>query len=50
MPKTARSLHPERWSKNIRDWKLPSYVSLTPIKEDEYKKLTQLGVLKSSYI
>ena len=46
----ARSLHPERWSKNIRDWKLPSYVSLTPIKEDEYKKLTQLGVLKSSYI
>ena len=46
----ARSLHPERWSKNIRDWKLPSYVSLTPIKEDEYKKLTQLGVLKNSYI
>ena len=34
----VRFLHLERWSKNIRNWKLSSYVSLTPIKEDEYTK------------
>ena len=35
----ARAKHPERWSKNIRNWELPEYVSLNPIDEEEAKKL-----------
>ena len=31
----ARANHPERWSKNIRDWSLPDYVALNPLKENE---------------
>ncbi len=31
----ARAEHPERWSKNIRNWSLPEYVSLNPIDEEE---------------
>ena len=33
----ARAKHPERWSKNIRNWTLPEYVSLNPIDEEEAK-------------
>lgn len=33
----ARANHPERWAKNIRDWSLPEYVSLNPVKEIEYQ-------------
>ena len=33
----AKAKHPERWSKNIRDWSLPEYVSLNPMKEEEVK-------------
>ncbi|WP_353892476.1 IS3 family transposase [Proteinivorax hydrogeniformans] len=33
----ARKKHPERWSKNIRDWSLPEYVSLNPIKDIQFK-------------
>ena len=36
--KEAQAKHPERWSKNIRDWSLPEYVSLNPMKEEEIKK------------
>lgn len=31
----AKAKHPERWSKNIRNWSLPEYVSLNPISEEE---------------
>ncbi|NLN48627.1 MAG: IS3 family transposase, partial [Clostridiales bacterium] len=37
--KRAREKHPERWSRNIRDWELPKYVALNPISEIEVKKL-----------
>jgi len=30
----AKLLHPERWSGKIRDWTLPDFVALNPIKED----------------
>ncbi|MPM44447.1 IS3 family transposase ISSba13 [bioreactor metagenome] len=33
----ARARHPERWVKNIRDWSLPKYVALNPVKEIEYQ-------------
>ncbi|WP_442929373.1 IS3 family transposase [Natranaerovirga pectinivora] len=33
----AKSRNPQRWSKNIRDWSLPKYVALNPIKETELK-------------
>lgn len=33
--KKARAKHPERWSKNIRDWSLPEYVALNPLKDEE---------------
>ena len=35
----AKAKHPERWSKNIRNWTLPKYVSLNPISEGEVKNL-----------
>lgn len=31
----ARQRHPERWTKGIRSWKLPEFVSLNPIKKEE---------------
>jgi len=31
----AKAKHPERWSKDIRDWSLPEYVTLNPMKEEE---------------
>lgn len=31
----ARAQHPERWSKNIRDWSLPEKVALNPVKQEE---------------
>jgi len=33
----AKEKHPERWSKNTRNWILPEYVALNPIKEKEIK-------------
>jgi len=32
----AKGLHPERWSKNIRNWDLPEMVALNPIHEEEF--------------
>lgn len=37
--KEAKLKHPERWSKGTRDWSLPEYVSLNPIKENELKEI-----------
>ena len=31
----AKKEHPERWTKNIRDWSLPEYVALNPISKEE---------------
>lgn len=31
----AKAKHPERWSRGIRNWELPEYVSLNPIDEEE---------------
>jgi putative transposase len=31
----AKENHPERWSRETRNWDLPKYVSLNPIKEEE---------------
>lgn len=36
--KEAKQKYPERWSKNIRNWSLPKYVSLNPMKEKEVKE------------
>ena len=35
----AKAKHPERWSKGIRNWELPEYVSLNPIAEEEANDL-----------
>jgi putative transposase len=35
----AKAKHPERWSKEIRNWELPKYVSLNPIAEEEINDL-----------
>ena len=37
----AKAKHPERWSKNIRNWTLPEYVSLNPISEEEANNISQ---------
>jgi len=34
----ARKKHPQRWAKAIRDWSLPEYVALNPIKDNELKE------------
>ena len=31
----AKENNPERWSREIRNWDLPKYVALNPIKEEE---------------
>ena len=31
----AKAKHPERWSRQIRDWSLPEYVCLNPMSEEE---------------
>jgi len=36
--KKAKQAHPERWSGDIRDWSLPEYVTLNPMKEEEIEK------------
>ncbi|MFW6029703.1 MAG: hypothetical protein ACOCRO_05555, partial [Halanaerobiales bacterium] len=33
--KKAKAANPERWSGNIRDWSLPEYVTLNPMKDEE---------------
>lgn len=35
----AKEKHPERWSKDTRNWSLPDYVSLNPVNEEEVKQL-----------
>ena len=35
----AKAKHPERWSKEIRNWELPEYVALNPIAEEEINDL-----------
>lgn len=37
----AKAKHLERWSKNIRNWSLPEYVSLNPISEEESNNILQ---------
>lgn len=37
----AKLKHPERWSREIRDWSLPEYVSLNPIKEEELVQINK---------
>lgn len=32
---SAKQLHPERWSRNTRNWELPQFVSLNPNKKDK---------------
>jgi len=36
--KKAKVTHPERWSGEIRDWSLPEYVTLNPLKDDEVEE------------
>ncbi|MEQ8156461.1 MAG: IS3 family transposase [Clostridiaceae bacterium] len=35
----AKEKHPERWSKEIRKWELPKYVSLNPINNKEIQNI-----------
>jgi putative transposase len=34
----AKAEHPERWSRDIRDWTLPEYVTLNPMDTAEVEK------------
>ena len=36
--KRAKAAHPERWSGDIRDWSLPEYVTLNPMKDEEVER------------
>ncbi|WP_156801202.1 hypothetical protein [Halobacteroides halobius] len=36
--KKAKAAYPKRWSGEIRDWSLPKYVTLNPMKKDEVEK------------
>ena len=38
---TARKAHPERWTKETRDWSLPDFVALNPTKETKEIALKQ---------
>jgi putative transposase len=40
---TARESHPERWTRNIRNWELPDTVSLNPTKENERNNSKKTG-------
>jgi viroplasmin and RNaseH domain-containing protein len=42
----AKAKHPERWTKNIRDWSLPEYVALNPISEEELENIIKGKVSK----
>jgi hypothetical protein len=44
----ARARHPERWARGIRDWTLPEYVTLNPIKEEELKDFEQKKMIDLS--
>ena len=35
----AKDRHPERWSREIRKWDLPEYVSLNPIRDKEFQAI-----------
>lgn len=37
----AKRKNPERWSKGIRDWSLPNFVALNPVKEKEVRELIE---------
>ena len=37
----AKDNHPERWSREIRNWDLPKYVSLNPIREEELQTIVK---------
>lgn len=37
----AKNKHPERWSRKIRNWDLPKYVSLNPIRESELQNIDE---------
>lgn len=39
--KKAKANHPERWSKDIRNWTLPEYVTLNPLSSEEINILLQ---------
>ena len=43
----ARAKNPERWSRNIRDWSLPEYVALNPVKEEELKSFANQSKYKA---
>lgn len=36
--KAAKMLHPERWSKGIRNWDLPEFVALNPVKDNKQRQ------------
>ena len=44
----ARAKHPERWSRNIRNWSLPEGVSLNPISEKELRELSREKEIESN--
>ncbi|QNO15361.1 IS3 family transposase [Alkalicella caledoniensis] len=37
--KLAQRKHPERWARHIRNWELPEFVALNPIKDEEAVEL-----------
>ena len=40
---TAKDKHPERWSRRIRKWDLPKYVSLNPIRDKEFQDIKKIS-------
>ena len=46
----ARKKHPERWSRDIRDWSLPEFVALNPIAGSEVKDFGLANNLKDAVV
>lgn len=40
----AKRRHPERWSRSIRDWSLPEYVALNPVRKEEIKESIKINL------
>jgi putative transposase len=40
----AKRKYPERWSKSTRDWTLPEYVALNPVKDKELEEIIKQNI------
>ena len=45
----AKARHPERWSGKIRDWSLPEFVCLNPMREKEIETHINIKILEQNH-